>query len=92
MDQRVQSLMFMMMMIIMMKTKQQEVRSGSLTAYFHRSLNTYIIIIIIIIIIVINFMQCIYNYISETGHVSTVYSVAAVLYLQFVLHVMLYCP
>jgi len=30
------------------------------------------------------------NYIIETNHVSRVYSVAAVLYLQFVLHVMLF--
>jgi len=35
-------------------------------------------------------MQGIYNYIPETNHVSRVYSVAAVLYLQFVLHVMLF--
>jgi len=31
----------------------------------------------------------IYNYIPEIGHVSSAYSVAAVLYLQFVLHVLL---
>ena len=37
-------------------------------------------------------MQAIYNYISETNHVSRVYSVAAVLYLQFVLHVTLFRP
>jgi hypothetical protein len=34
-------------------------------------------------------MQSIYKYIPETNHVYRVYSVAAVLYLQFVLHVML---
>ena len=51
-----------------------------------------IIIIIIIIIIFITFMQGIYNYIPETDSVSTVYSVAAVLYVQFVLHVMLFLP
>ena len=33
-------------------------------------------------------MQGIYNYIPETNHVYRVYSVAAVLYLQFVLRVM----
>ena len=33
----------------------------------------------------------IYNYIPETKHVSGVCSVAAVLYLQFLLHVMLFC-
>jgi hypothetical protein len=51
-----------------------------------------IIIIIIVIIPVTIFMQDIYDYIPETNHVSTVYSVAAVLYLQFVLHVMLFRP
>jgi len=34
-------------------------------------------------------MQGIYNYIPETSHVSRAYSVAAVLYLQFVLHVIM---
>jgi hypothetical protein len=33
-------------------------------------------------------MQGIYNYIPETNHVSRVYNVSAVLYLQFMLHVM----
>jgi hypothetical protein len=53
-------------------------------------INIIIIIIIIIIILVIAFMQGIYNYVRETDHVYRVYSVAAVLYLQFVLHVMLF--
>ena len=35
-------------------------------------------------------MQGIYNCIPETNHISRVCSVAAVLYLQFVLHVMLF--
>jgi hypothetical protein len=35
-------------------------------------------------------LQCIYNYIPVTNHVSGVHSVAAVLYLQSVLHVMLF--
>ena len=35
------------------------------------------------------FMQGIYNYIPQTNHVSRLYSVAAVPYLQLVLHVML---
>ena len=34
-------------------------------------------------------MQGVYNYILETVHVSRVYTFAAVLYLQSVLHVML---
>ena len=50
-----------------------------------------IIIIFIIIILVILFMQGIYNYIPDTNHVYTVYSAAAVLYLQSVLHLMLFC-
>jgi hypothetical protein len=33
-------------------------------------------------------MQCIYNYIPETTHVSRVESVAAILYLQFVVVVL----
>jgi membrane protein YdbS with pleckstrin-like domain len=51
-----------------------------------------IIIIIIIIILVITIMQGIYNYIPETNHVYRVYSVGAVMYLQFVLHVVLLHP
>ena len=35
-------------------------------------------------------MHAIYNYVPETNRVSRVYSVAAVLYLQSVLHVMLF--
>ena len=49
-----------------------------------------IIIIIIIIILVITLMHGVYNYIPETNRVTMLYSVAAVLYLQFVLHVMLF--
>jgi hypothetical protein len=41
------------------------------------------------IFILITIMQGIYNYITEIHHVASVYSVAAVLYLQSVLHVML---
>ena len=51
-----------------------------------------IIIINIIIIITITFMQGIYDYIPETNHFARVCSVVAVLYLQFVLHIMLFCP
>jgi len=55
-----------------------------------------IIIIIIIIILIINlviaFMQGIYNHILETNNVCRIYNVAAVLYLQLVLHVMLFRP
>jgi len=51
-----------------------------------------IIIIIIIIILVITFIHGIYNYTPETNHISRSYSVGAVWYLQFVLHVMLFRP
>ena len=37
-------------------------------------------------------MHNMYNYIPETNHLSRVYSVAAILYLQFVLHAMLFRP
>jgi hypothetical protein len=49
-----------------------------------------IIIIIIIIIFDITFTQGVYNHIPETINVSRVYPVAAVLYLHFMLHVMLF--
>jgi hypothetical protein len=49
-----------------------------------------LVIITIIIIIFITFMQGIYNYIHVTNQVSMVYSVAAVLYLQYMLQVMLF--
>jgi hypothetical protein len=48
------------------------------------------IIIIIIIIFVINCMQGIDHYIPETNHVFRVHSVKIILYMQFVLHVMLF--
>jgi hypothetical protein len=50
-----------------------------------------IIVIIIIIILVVSFMQGVCNYIPEANRVSRVYSVAAVLYLQFVLRVKVMC-
>jgi len=56
------------------------------------SMSISIIIIIIIIILVITFTHGIYNYIPETRNVSRVCDVAAVLYLQFLLHVMLFLP
>ena len=51
------------------------------------NLRIIVIVIIIIIIFVITFMQGIYNYMPETNHVYRVHTVAAVRYLQFVLHV-----
>jgi hypothetical protein len=45
--------------------------------------------VIIITVIIITFMQGIYIYMPETNHVTAVHSVAAVLCLQFLLHLML---
>ena len=42
------------------------------------------------VILVITFMHVIYSYVLETNHVASAYSVVAVLYLQSVLHVMLF--
>ena len=52
------------------------------------TVNKYIIIIIIIP--VITFVLCVYNYITETNHVSMMYSIAGIPYVQSVLHVMLF--
>ena len=57
---------------------------------FHKTSNKPEVIIIIIIIITI--MQGIYNFTPEINHVCRVYSVAAVLFLQSVLHVVLFRP
>jgi hypothetical protein len=46
----------------------------------------------IIIILFITFMHGMYNYVPDTNHISRLYSVAAVLYIQFMLHAMLFCP
>jgi len=46
----------------------------------------------IVIILVITLMHVIYNYVPETNRVSRVYSVANILYLHFVLHIMLFRP
>jgi hypothetical protein len=46
--------------------------------------------VIITITLVITFMQGIYNSIPKTNHVSSVYSVVAVMYLRYVLQIMLF--
>jgi hypothetical protein len=48
--------------------------------------------VIWIIVLFISIMLGIYNHIPRKSHVSRLYIVAAVLYLQFVLRVMLFCP
>ena len=49
-----------------------------------------LLLLLLLLLIVITFMQGIYSYIPETNHVSRVFSVTAILYLQFMLNVMLY--
>ena len=49
-----------------------------------------ITIIIIIITIIIIIMQVIYNYIPETKNISTAYNVGDVVYLQSVVHKLLF--
>ena len=56
----------------------------------HEIVQRIIIIIIIIIKLLITFIHGIYNYVPETLPVSRVRTVPALLYLQFVLHVMLF--
>jgi hypothetical protein len=56
---------------------------------FHKTSNMCKVIIIILVITII---QGIRNYTPEINHVSRVHSVAAVLYLQSVLHVVLFRP
>ena len=51
-----------------------------------------VVVFVVIVILVTTSMQGIYNYIPETNRVSRVCSAAAVLYLQFMLHIMLFCP
>jgi hypothetical protein len=48
------------------------------------------LLLLLLLVYVITFTKGIYNYISETTHVSRICSVAAVPSLQFVLHVMLF--
>ena len=57
-----------------------------------RQVQTVSAFFIIIIIILVTCIQGIYNYIPQTNHVSAVHSVAALLYLQSVPHVMLFRP
>jgi hypothetical protein len=46
-----------------------------------------VVVVVVVIILVITFMHGIYSYIPETNHVSRIYCVAAVLYIQFVVMV-----
>ena len=51
-------------------------------------LHLLLLLLLLLLLFVLPFVQDIYNFIPETSHVSGVYSVAAALYSQFVLHVM----
>ena len=64
----------------------------NLTAFLHALLSHtfhFFRHAIILLLFVITFKHGIYNYTPETNHLSTVYSIAAVLNLQFMVHVML---
>jgi len=53
----------------------------------------FVVVVVVVAaaaVVVVTSMQCTYNYIPETNHVSMLYSVAAVLYLQTMLHVLLF--
>jgi hypothetical protein len=47
---------------------------------------------LLLTLLTITCMQGIYNYIPETNHISRAHTIAAVLYLQFALHVMPFRP
>ena len=49
-----------------------------------------VVVVVVVIIICYQFMQDIYNSVPETYNVCKVHSVAIILYLQIVLHVMLF--
>ena len=51
---------------------------------------TFTFTCLLLLLLFITCMKGIYIYIPETNHVSGVYSVAAVLYLQFMVHVILF--
>jgi len=44
---------------------------------------------LLFVLLVITCVQGVYNYVPQTGHISTVCSCAAVLYSQFMVHVMM---
>ena len=50
------------------------------------------LVLLLFLLLFITFMQGIYYYIPETNYISMVYTVAAVLYSQFMLHLMLFRP
>jgi hypothetical protein len=50
----------------------------------------YLLLLLLLLLFATTFMQCIYNCMPETNHVSRVYSAEAVMYLQFMLRVMLF--
>jgi hypothetical protein len=53
-------------------------------------MRTYIYVtLLLLLLLFITFMQIVYNYIPETHHVSRVHTLAAILWLQFVVRVML---
>ena len=74
-------------MEIQLNREKQVVYRGKATIYCNY---TNFWVCVIIIVVVFTFMHSIYNYMPKTNRVYIVHSVAAVLYLQSVLHVMLF--
>ena len=49
-----------------------------------------VVVVVVVVVVVITFMQCIYNHMPESSHVSRGYYVAALMQLQFVVYVILF--
>jgi hypothetical protein len=67
-------------------------RAGTTTSFEIITFRLLLFLLLLTFLSITCSMQGIYKYIPETNHVSRVHSIAAVLYLQFVLHVMLFRP
>jgi hypothetical protein len=70
----------------------QMTRAGTTISFEIITFRLLLFLLLLLTLLSITCMQGIYNYIPETNHVSRVHSIAAVLYSQFVLHVMLFRP
>jgi len=53
-------------------------------------LDALLLLLLLLLLFITTFMQGIYKSVPETNHVSKVYSFAVILYIQFVLHLMLF--
>ena len=66
--------------------KMEHIKISFILVYFLLPL----LLLLLLLLLFITFMQDVSNYISETNHVSRVCNVAASLYLQFMIHVILF--